>query len=754
MAKDENLPGSDAELKLANLMTYDEILVKDHDYVAEYYGKWHLPNSKGFIYDNDVRRGSGALNWFNKYNEDGSKHLAQGMTEWYRQWLSAQPNATLASKQNEIGDQRNTFSTYFYDPDPLDTRFGLDEDVGRDGVKQPDQHGQNRLPDGLSITAHQASEAIEALERLAAGNKPFSLHLSLHSPHAPMIPTRRYYEAYNPDDMIVPESLTDDMSNSAYTNDRLPDGYDDPAKVQRWTANYFGLITEIDEWIGRLLDKMDELGIADNTLLAFSSDHGEMLGAHAMREKNNFYEESSRVPLLLRMPGTIPPGIIVDDPVSHLDLHTTFLDYSICGIGGSGYDGMSLRNYIEGGTESRDAFVVTQWNSTDVINGYRSSRDPAFMIRKGPWKLILSCLGSDHQPDMLFNLDEDPSETNNLLGLNADTASDSVIGKAEHLKAMLFKYLVDGKHPAAPAVQQRRTWRELPFWLESSSIAFRDLLTDGTRTESLYFGTKFGEAISVSVVGSDGHFSLRLNSQYLHENAGFALVEVRFAKIHEDLPKENSTLIVQIGTRAEEVVNLSPPTRIIGSTNIIANVDESFVDQLYFTASTSNNSPTESPSTLHPTTSLAPSSAPTELPPCTNDLPSQLLPGDKLFSDQMPRFICSPNGQYRFGLALNGNLSVWYGSKVIWSASTCCKGSGTYLNMQRDGNMVVYTYNEGDDSEDAFETAIFSSETYDNANAFLTLDNDGRVRIRSPDDPNQILWEDKANLFSARNTYM
>ena len=68
--------------------------------------------------------------------------------------------------------------------------------------------------------------------------------------------------------------------------------------------------------------------------------------------------------------------------------------------------------------------------------------------------------------------------------------------------------------------------------------------------------------------------------------------------------------------------------------------------------------------------------------------------------------------------------------------------------------MVVYTYNEGDDSEDTFETAMFSSETYDNANAFLTLDNDGRVRIRSPDDPNQILWENNANLFSARNTYM
>ena len=547
------------------------------------------------------------------------------------------------------------------------------------------------------------------------------------------------------------------MSNSAYSrNDKLNEEYRNPSSLRRWLANYYGLITEIDDWVGRLLDKLYELGIADNTLLAVTSDHGEMLGAHAMRDKNTFYEESSHVPLLLWGPGFIQPGTIVDDPVSHLDLHSTFLDYSIGSIGRSGYetDGMSLRNYVEGGTESRDAFVVTQWNSTDTINGYRPSRDPAFMIRKGPWKLILSCLGSDHQPDMLFNLDDDPAEIKNLLGSNGDTASDSVIGKAEHLKAMLFKYLVDGNHPAAPAVQQRRAWREPPSWMGASSIAFRDLLADGTRTEYLYLGTKVGEAVSVSVVGNDGHFSLRLDSQYLHENAGFALVEVRFAKIHEALPQENSTLIVKIGTRAEEAVNLSPPMRTAGPTNVIASVDESFADTLQFTASTSNNSPTvapESPPTSHPTTSLAPSSDPTELPPCTTDLPSQLLPGDKLFSDLMPRFICSPNGQYRFGLTLDGNLSVWYGGEVIWSANTCCKGSGTYLNMQRDGNMVVYTYDEGDDSEDTFETSIYSSETYDNANAFLTLDNNGRVRIHAADDPNKVVWENNANLFSTRN---
>jgi arylsulfatase A-like enzyme len=186
------------------------------------------------------------------------------------------------------------------------------------------------------------------------------------------------------------------MDDSAYAkllSQRLP-GYVDPEKVRRWTANYFGLISEVDEWMGVLLDKLDELGIAENTLLAFSADHGEMLGGHGMRENNSFYEESSHVPLLLRMPGTIPAGTVIDDPVSHLDLHSTFLDYV---LSKTDYDtdGSSLRRQIEG-TATEDPFVVTMWNWTDITDGYKPSRDPSFMIRKGEWKLILSCLAGRH----------------------------------------------------------------------------------------------------------------------------------------------------------------------------------------------------------------------------------------------------------------------------------------------------------------------------------------------------------------------
>ena len=360
---------------------------------------------------------------------------------------------------------------------------------------------------------------------------------------------------------------------------------------------------------------------------------------------------------------------------------------------------------------------------------------------------------------MLFNLDEDPAELNNLIGLNGNTASDAVIGKAEHLKAMLVKYLMDANHPAATAVLERRTWKRLTFWVESSSIAFRDVLADGTRTEYLYLGTTAGEVISISLVGGNGHFSIRFDSQYSHNEAGFTVVAVRFAKIQQSLPQENSTLVVRLGTSDEEkVVTLVPPENTIGlvGDDVIADTssdDESFFDQLEFIALDPDNSPTvapTSPPTSYPTRSLVPSSIPTSFLPCT-DRPSELAPGDRLYSEQDPRVICSPNGLYRFGMTPDGELALWHRSQMIWSANTCCQGSGTYLNMQRDGNMVVYTISEGDDSEDTYETSIYSSETYGNANAFLTLDDEGRATIRSSNDPNNILWENSYNLFSARN---
>ncbi len=119
-----------------------------------------------------------------------------------------------------------------------------------------------------------------------------------------------------------------------------------PEKIKYMISNYCGLVREIDDWVGEILKKLDELGLAENTLVIFTSDHGEMLGAHGMREKNVFYEESAHIPLLIRFPNKIKSNTRVDGYVSNIDLFSTILDY--LEIGSHKSDGKSLHGLMDG----------------------------------------------------------------------------------------------------------------------------------------------------------------------------------------------------------------------------------------------------------------------------------------------------------------------------------------------------------------------------------------------------------------------
>ena len=158
-----------------------------------------------------------------------------------------------------------------------------------------------------------------------------------------------YYGMYPVEDMIPPVSINDPMNNSPYVNSNSRQSrteYADPEKIKYMISEYYGIITEIDDWVGKILDKLDSLGLADQTLVIFTSDHGEMLGAHGMREKNIFYEESAHIPLLIRFPGEVQAETTVDGYVSLVDLFPTILDY--LEVPEKESDGKSLRGLIEG----------------------------------------------------------------------------------------------------------------------------------------------------------------------------------------------------------------------------------------------------------------------------------------------------------------------------------------------------------------------------------------------------------------------
>lgn len=199
--------------------------------------------------------------------------------------------------------------------------------------------------------------------------------------------------------------------------------------------------------------------------------------------------------------------------MSLIDLHSTFLDYLQVQTSYES-DGKSLRRYIENrDDQEEDTYAVSEWSKGtkfDTGPGFngQGEYEPGFLIRKGDWKLIMPAY-ERYGLDMLFDLHEDPHELDNLVGHKGFNASDEVIGKAEHLRALLLQYLARTGHPDKHKIENRRLWRPLPFWTGERIIKFRPVLDDGTRTEWLHFGSATQSILSGMEVLLEGRDAKR-----------------------------------------------------------------------------------------------------------------------------------------------------------------------------------------------------------------------------------------------------
>ena len=426
--------GSTKETGRMPMPTFDEILSKN-GYRCEYYGKWHSPEFHTEVYQNPQI----------KAKNGKSSFKAGGLTALYMDYLST----NFPKEDLKPGELYDTFTGRPYTPNPLDKRYGMtNEEVLKLNKKysQPDLHGELQTPAEHSFTAFQAKQAIEALERNR--NNTFSITCSFHFPHAPMLPVKPYSAMYPLKDMQVPASIADPMSNSPYVsqNGRLNNPeYADPEKIKYMIADYYGLVSEIDDWVGKILGKLKELGLEENTLVIFTSDHGDMLGAHGMREKNVFYEESAHIPLMIRFPGRIKPETTVDGYLSNMNLFATIFDY--LQLPESPSDAKSLRGLIEGTDKSLGKYVVTEWL-------YNEDRTPAYMILKDGWKMFIPYSEESKVINVLYNLKDDPHEVNNLLGNNPDKGK--YTEKAEELRKDLLLWLKKNKSKHFEGVKARK----------------------------------------------------------------------------------------------------------------------------------------------------------------------------------------------------------------------------------------------------------------------------------------------------------
>ena len=254
--------------------------------------------------------------------------------------------------------------------------------------------------------AHGAVQKIYDLAR-EPEKKPFFLTVSFTHPHDPYITLPEYWNRYKHEEIDLPAvpGIADDKVDplSRRLNHHFGVTRDPVTEEQIRNARhaYYGSISYIDDKIGQLLNTLDETGFGDDTLVVFTTDHGDMLGERGMWYKKAFFEWSAKVPLIMAGPGK-PNSRRVNGNVSLVDLFPTFIDLA----GGelsdivSPIDGHSLRDLLEGGDND-------QWPDTVYAEMLAEGvQAPCYMIRRGRYKFIYSPGDSP----LLFDMVEDPME--------------------------------------------------------------------------------------------------------------------------------------------------------------------------------------------------------------------------------------------------------------------------------------------------------------------------------------------------------
>ena len=264
---------------------------------------------------------------------------------------------------------------------------------------------------------YQTGMAIDLIERYSKAKKPFALFLSVGTPHDPWgrnnVPPS-YYSVSADDAEMLEFSLPANYKpeNDPYSDDwgRFRDD-EERRQIPEWMLVYHAMVANLDWNFGRLVKALDAAGLRDNTIVAFTSDHGEMMGAQGRRAKNIFYEEAVLVPLLVRWPGKVPPGRVSDACLNAPDIMPTLLSMMDLPAPGK-VEGMDLSHcaYGKPGPEPEAAFMqctgaVASWEDGHEWRAVRSKRHTYAVYRVDRRELLFD---NEADPYQMRNLTDDP----------------------------------------------------------------------------------------------------------------------------------------------------------------------------------------------------------------------------------------------------------------------------------------------------------------------------------------------------------
>ncbi len=370
--------GKQAALKQNDFPNTETILYR-HGYATAHFGKWHLGNSGDF---------------------DCYESVA------YLSKESSQEHKRLLDKQLPITRFANDPSPGKYLDRPVEMIPAIAKAYRVFGNVPPIAViGRTVVPPALLPETRITDDAIRQIEQHA--HEQFMITVSWQPPHNLWVIPEPYYSMVDRKKIKLPGSHDLPAWEAHTASKRLGDLAGDEG-LREFAAVYYGQVKYIDDQVGRILRKLDELGLTEKTLVIFTTDHGDMVGAHGCIGKSiiGIYDDLLRIPFEMRLPGVIKPGTVVRQPVSQIDVMPTILDY-VGQPAPEQLQGQSLRPLIEG----RDV----PW------------RDYAFCQRDN----FLRMVRTDHykytfglKPKLisLFDLKADPEENQNLADLprNAD----------------------------------------------------------------------------------------------------------------------------------------------------------------------------------------------------------------------------------------------------------------------------------------------------------------------------------------------
>jgi choline-sulfatase len=366
-------------------------------YMSALIGKMHFVDAQthGFDYRLDFN------DWFQQLGPQ---------TKLYAEELSRRNSG---SGQPQIDDLWRDFDDPWIGVRELDNRTGAVH-VGRASKIPEDHHFENFV----------ARESIRFLKNHGK-EQPFFLISSLLKPHDPFMPGKRFADMFRPVDMRLPDTwgkvdlnaIPKRVRNTIERDNPLAD----PAVARAHIAMYYANLAHADDALGQVLQALRDLDLEKDTIVIYSSDHGEMLGEHGLWQKFQFYDPSCGVPLMFRVPGMTEAGSRCSVPVSLVQLMPTLCE--LCSLTPPhNPDGKSVVDLIQHPGQKEETKVYAEFDL--------ETPNAKYMMRSGDYKYSFWV---NDMPE-LYHMVDDPKEMRNLAILNDHK------GRVEDMRAQLFDW--------------------------------------------------------------------------------------------------------------------------------------------------------------------------------------------------------------------------------------------------------------------------------------------------------------------------